>query len=269
MKRIAVLFLVLCSAALAQTPHKSTTAAHSPSESHAAARSTLPHGISPVRGIVHTAFSLRYQEIKLGTGPLAEPNKMYKVLYTGYLAATGQIFDSSEEHRQPLRDKDGKIITGDDGKPKLGDPQPISFPQGFGRVIPGFDQGFAGMHVNGKRRIFVPWQLAYGTRDIPSRGPEHPGIPPKSDLIFDVELVSMSDIEMPQGHPPMGAMPGHMPHPGAPLPPGHPSVPPTPTLPSAEPHTSAPATAQPDAKPAAPTTSTPPAEPKTPPQPQK
>lgn len=251
MKRLVVLFLVFSSAALAQTPHKPATPARSAVASHSATRSTLPHGIPPVRGIVHTAFSLRYQEIKIGSGPLAEPNKVYKVLYTGYLAATGQIFDSSEEHRLPLRDKDGKIITGDDGKPKLGDPQPISFPQGFGRVIPGFDQGFAGMHVNGKRRVFIPWQLAYGTRDIPSHGPDHPGIPPKSDLIFDVELVSMADIEMPQGHPPMGAMP----HPGEAVPPGHPSVPPPPP--------------QPEAKPAVPPTSTSPSEPKAPPQPQQ
>ena len=36
-----------------------------------------------------TAFTLRYQDIKLGTGADAEPNKLYKVLYTGYLGATG------------------------------------------------------------------------------------------------------------------------------------------------------------------------------------
>jgi len=53
---------------------------------------------------------------------------------------------------------------GDDGKPKLGDAQPLSFPQGYGRLIPGFDQGLDGMKIGGKRRIFIPWQLAYGAK---------------------------------------------------------------------------------------------------------
>ncbi len=98
-------------------------------------------------------------------------------------------------------DKDGKPVMGEDGKPKLGDPQPISFPQGFGRVIPGFDQGFEGMKVGGKRRLFIPWQLAYGARGRPGPDPAHPGIPPKADLIFDVELVDVAEMQMPPNHP--------------------------------------------------------------------
>ena len=179
-----------------------STAAHS-----ATAGTHLPPGIPPVRGIVKTAFSLRYEDIKIGTGALAEPNKLYKVQYTGYLASTGVKFDSSFDHRPPVL-KDGKPVMGPDGKPELGDPQPLVFPQGFGRLIPGFDQGFAGMRIGGKRRIFIPWQLAYGTRDIPAHGPDHPGIPPKSDLIFDVELVDVMDMPTSPGRP-MGAVPQH------------------------------------------------------------
>src|SRR5208337_4496486 len=132
---------------------------------------------------------------------------LYKVHYTGYRAADGVKFDSSYDHPgQPLKDKDGKPILGDDGKPKLGDPQPMPFPQGRGGAIMGFDQGFAGMKAGGKRRIFIPWQLAYGTRTIPDHGADHPGIPAKSDLIFDVELVEVSEIPAPQGRP--GMTPG-------------------------------------------------------------
>jgi peptidylprolyl isomerase len=108
----------------------------------------------------------------------------------------------------------------------MGDPQPASFPIGMGRMIAGFDQGFTGMHVGGKRRLFIPWQLAYGTRSMPDHGADHPGIPAKSDLVFDVELVEMEDLPMPPSHPPMGGAqgPGGAPHPAAP---GQPATPPT------------------------------------------
>jgi peptidylprolyl isomerase len=224
----------------------------------------LPPGVPRGRGVVKVAFALRYQDIKLGTGADAEPNKLYKVLYTGWLAADGHKFDSSEDHRLPLKDKDGKPVMGDDGKPKLGDVQPISFPQGFGRVIPGFDQGFTGMKVGGKRRLFIPWQLAYGARGRPGPDPAHPGIPPKADLIFDIELVDVAEMQMPPNHP--GAMPvrpgmtippGHLPlngppsgAPGAATKPGQPAVPPAQTAPSGTPPASS--------SPATPSTSTPP-----------
>ena len=207
----------------------------------------LPPGVPRGRGVVKIAFSLRYQDIKVGKGADAEQNKVYKVLYTGWLAADGRKFDSSEDHRLPLKDKDGKPVMGDDGKPKLGDVQPITFAQGFGRVIPGFDQGFSGMKVGGKRRLFIPWQLAYGARGHPGPDPAHPGIPPKSDLIFDIELVDVSEMQMPANHP--GMMPVR---PGTPLPPGHPQMNPPPAG-------SPGAGAAPSAAPATPPASTPPA----------
>ncbi len=243
--------------ALAQAPAKPAPPPHHSALSGSAAAIKLPPGVPPVRGIVRTAFSLRYQEIKVGTGPVAEPNKMYKVHYTGWLAADGHKFDSSYDHsRPPVLDKDGKPVIGEDGKPKLGEPQPITFPQGFGRVIPGFDQGFNGMRIGGKRRLFIPWQLAYGERGRPGPDPAHPGIPPRADLIFDVELVDVTDMMMPPNHPGMGAMPGMHPMPGAtPMrpgmtpPPNHapatPPTPPTPATPAAPPTPPTPAPPQP------------------------
>lgn len=221
---LAFLVLTAPNATSAQTK-AAAQGAKSSTATHSTAASRKPrNGIPVIHGIVKTAFSLKYEDYKIGNGPLAEPNKLYHVLYTGYLAATGQIFDSSEEHRAPVM-KDGKPEIGPDGKPELGPPQPFVFPQGFGRLIPGFDQGFAGMHVGGKRRIFVPWQLGYGMRDIPARGTEHPGIPPKSDLIFDVELVYVTEMPvMPKRR--MG-MPTH-----PPMPPVHPAEPAKPGAPA-------------------------------------
>jgi peptidylprolyl isomerase len=148
----------------------------------------------------------------------------------------------------------------------MGDPVPIAIPQGMGRVIPGFDYGLEGMKIGGKRRIFIPWQMAYGTRAIPDRperpgSPASPGIPAKSDLIFDVELVDVT--EAPQPHPPM--MPGNRPmppHPGAgqqpnaapAAPTAKPAPPATPAAPASPAAPAAPAT-----QPAAPAATTPPA----------
>jgi peptidylprolyl isomerase len=217
-----------------------------------------PAAIPAVKGIQKPLFTaaLRYKEIKVGAGAVAEPGKLYKVLYTGYRASDGVIFDSTALHpRPPVLDKDGKPVLGDDGKPKQGPPQPMPFPQGIGGTIIGFDQGFAGMKVGGQRRIFIPWQMGYGTRTVPDRGPDHPGIPAKSDLIFDVELVDVTDMPAQQARP--GMMPGMRPgasgqpmsmKPGAPGAPGAPMQmmvapkPAPPPAPGIAPSTAAPAT---------------------------
>ena len=255
MKHAALILLLAAStaAASAQTPAKPATAAKPATTAakpaatavkRAATADKLPPGVPVVKGIHKTLFSLRYQEIKIGTGAEAEPNKMYKVLYTGWLGANGRAddghkFDSTDDHaRPPVLDKDGKPVLGDDGKPKQGPPQPISFPQGFGRAIPGFDQGFTGMKIGGKRRIFIPWQLAYGAKGRPGPDAAHPGIPEKSDLIFDVELVDVTDLVMPPGHP--GMMPGMHPMPGGAPHPGMPAAPSKPPAPAVAPKPAAP-----------------------------
>jgi len=220
MKSAVPAFLLAAAAALAVAQPASKPAAKPSAAAHRAApaASALPAGIPRVPGIVKTAFSLRYQDIKLGTGAEAEPNKIYHVLYTGYLAADGRKFDSSWDHLPELKDKDGKPVMDENGKPKLSAPDPITFPQGFRRVIPGFDEGFNGMKIGGKRRLFIPWQLAYGAKGRPGPDAANPGIPAKADLIFDVELVDVTDMsQMPMGHPGMGAMPGHVTTPNHPV----------------------------------------------------
>ena len=63
--------------------------------------------------------------------------------------------------------------------------QPIPFQIGTGRVIPGWDQGVPGMKIGGTRELRVPYSLAYGEAGRPGV------IPPKQDLIFEIELVEI------------------------------------------------------------------------------
>ena len=264
---IASLVFVSFAAASAATATSQTTAKPATSAAAkpaaAAPKSTstagvkTPAGVPPAKGIVKTAFALRYVDIKFGAGALAEPNKLYKVHYTLWLGANGRPddgtkVDSSYDRRTPIVDKDGKPVLDADKKPKMSDPhpEPFSFPQGYGRLIPGWDQGFAGMRIGGKRRLYVPWQLAYGAAGRPGPDAAHPGIPPKGDLIFDVELLDVTDLPTPPNHGPMPAMRptpgGAAPKPGAQ---GPASAPGKPTIQISPGTSAAPATPKPGSQP--------------------
>jgi peptidylprolyl isomerase len=128
----------------------------------ASAQPNLPASLPPAEGKMVTQYAMRYIEVAVGQGKLAEPGKLYVVQYTGWLY-DGSQFDTSR-----------------------GKPEPFSFEQGKRKVIPGWDAGFEGMRVGGKRRFLIPYQLAYGEK---GRGK----IPPKADLIFDVELIDVKD----------------------------------------------------------------------------
>lgn len=150
-----------------------------------AAGSTLPKNIPPVKGIAKTLYALKYIDIKVGTGEVAPATGVFTVHYTGWLASDGTKFDSSVDRKEPIK-----------------------FQVGARHVIPGWDTGFAGMRVGGKRRLFIPYQLAYGELGRP------PVIPAKANLIFDVELVAVEAAParptpgMPGGAAPGGARQG-------------------------------------------------------------
>ncbi|RMG44649.1 MAG: FKBP-type peptidyl-prolyl cis-trans isomerase [Candidatus Dadabacteria bacterium] len=115
--------------------------------------------------IVTTDSGLKYEDLKSGSGKLAEKGHTVIVHYTGWLSESGK----------PGKKFDSSLDRG----------QPFSFPLGAGRVIKGWDEGVAGMKVGGKRRLIIPPELGYGSRGAGGV------IPPNAELIFDVELLDV------------------------------------------------------------------------------
>jgi peptidylprolyl isomerase len=198
--------------------HHTTTATHRTSTASAcpvampAISPKIPALAPPVAKCPTVEYALTYIDTKIGTGELAQPHKWYTVHYTGYLP-DGTKFDSSVDRGEP-----------------------ITFPYGAHRVITGWDTGFDGMRVGGKRRLFVPYELAYGETGRP------PVIPAKSPLIFDVEFISQSDTPpapkaLPAAPPTAPAQPGAPATPPAPAAPSTPPAPASTTTPSAQPAT--------------------------------
>jgi FKBP-type peptidyl-prolyl cis-trans isomerase FkpA len=103
-----------------------------------------------------------------GTGREAEPGFHISVHYTGWLydekaeGHKGKKFDSSLDRKQPF-----------------------DFDLGAGQVIQGWDEGFAGMKVGGKRTLVIPSEMGYGARGAGGV------IPPNATLLFEVELLDV------------------------------------------------------------------------------
>jgi len=104
---------------------------------------------------------LMVQDRIVGTGEEALQGSVLTVHYVGILE-DGTQFDSSIQRGAPY-----------------------VFRLGAGEVIPGWDEGLAGMKVGGRRLLVIPPELAYGEQ---ARGP----IPANATLVFEVELLSVS-----------------------------------------------------------------------------
>ena len=117
-----------------------------------------------------TAAITELQKIdtQVGTGREAEPGFNVTVHYTGWLydeaaeGKKGKKFDSSVDRKQPF-----------------------NFFLGGGQVIQGWDEGFAGMKIGGKRTLIIPAEMGYGARGAGG------AIPPNATLVFDVELLDV------------------------------------------------------------------------------
>ncbi len=126
---------------------QASSSAESTASPLAAATSVLPSG-------------LKIEDIQVGTGAEVKSGDTVTINYKGTLT-NGTKFDSSYDRGTPFTTQIG-----------------------VGQVIKGWDVGVVGMKVGGKRRLTIPPDLAYGSRDIP-------GIPANSTLIFDLELLAV------------------------------------------------------------------------------
>jgi peptidyl-prolyl cis-trans isomerase A (cyclophilin A) len=108
-----------------------------------------------------TPSGLYYVIDKQGTGPTAHPGQTVTAHYTGTFW-DGKKFDSSLDRGQPF-----------------------SFVIGQHQVIAGWDEGFALLKVGTKGKLIIPYYLAYGEKGMEG------GIPPKADLIFDVQMLGV------------------------------------------------------------------------------
>jgi peptidylprolyl isomerase len=108
------------------------------------------------------SYRLECDDITLGEGDEAQAGRMVEVHYVGVSWKTGREFDSSWDRGKTFR-----------------------FPLGKGKVIPGWDQGVAGMRVGGRRRLTIPPMLAYGKRGAGAV------IGPDETLVFVVDLIAV------------------------------------------------------------------------------
>lgn len=106
--------------------------------------------------------SLKKIDLKVGTGAEVKAGDTVSVHYTGAVASTGEVFQSSKDFGT----------------------EPITFP--LGGVIKGWTDGIPGMKIGGIRRLVIPAAQAYGANP-----PAGSGIPANADLVFDVELVAI------------------------------------------------------------------------------
>lgn len=134
----------------------SSSSSSSQESSVSSVSSSLNNKVTYIKG-------MKIEVLKEGTGIEAKAGDEVSVHYTGTLA-NGKKFDSSVDRGEPF-----------------------AFTLGQNRVIQGWELGVLGMKVGEKRKLTIPPELGYGSRDVGDGL-----IPPNSTLIFEVELLGIN-----------------------------------------------------------------------------
>lgn len=140
------------------------------------------------------AVPFKVETVKEGSGDPIRAGQLIKVHYKGFLAADSALMmasaapakadtakaaakaaDSSAAEPEETEQRGPFANTYESG-------EPLEFTIGVGQVIVGWEKGLMGMKVGEVRRLSVPSAMAYGENSLD-------GIPPNSDLLFEVELV--------------------------------------------------------------------------------
>ncbi|MFK7161616.1 FKBP-type peptidyl-prolyl cis-trans isomerase [Marinospirillum sp. MEB164] len=108
---------------------------------------------------------VRIEDLAVGQGPATQRGALITAHYRGWLE-DGTEFDSSYSRNQPFQ----TVLS-------------------HKRVIQGWVQGLIGMQAGGRRRLWVPAELAYGERRMGDK------IPPHSNLVFEIELLEVLNRE--------------------------------------------------------------------------
>ncbi len=146
-----------CGSDSSSTSSSTTAETSAPKEAETATKKktkpkvTVPKGAPPKK--------LEVKDLEEGSGATAKAGDSVTVNYVGVNYKTGKEFDASWDRGEPF-----------------------TFTLGAGEVIPGWDQGVAGMKVGGRRELIIPPSLGYGSTGAP------PAIPPNETLVFVVDL---------------------------------------------------------------------------------
>jgi peptidylprolyl isomerase len=143
-------------AATASTPTSTTAAVKTPTSGPLSKEPS----VTPPSGAAPTALVTK--DLIIGTGPEAKSGQTVTVNYVGALFHGGKVFDASWKRNEPF-----------------------AFTLGGGQVIKGWDQGFVGMKVGGRRVLVIPASLAYKNKGAGA------AIPPNSPLVFVVDLLGV------------------------------------------------------------------------------
>jgi len=118
----------------------------------------------------HTVSRVRVEVLRGGDGRTPSKGDRVKIHYRGLLE-DGTLFDSSYQRGIPLE-----------------------FVLGYDRALEGMEEGLLQVPVGSRARLHIPHELAYKERQLPA-------IPPRSNLVFEVALISAEASGLPETTP--------------------------------------------------------------------